>query len=482
MISELNSWQETGLQKLSIVLGDARNGSKTAAEAFAKLGIDIAKSGNTEDTFRQVAQAISEIQDPAAKAAAAVDVFGRSGVKLLNFLNQGEAGLAAMEAEAEKLGITLNRVEGAQIEMANDALSRLGTVTTAIGNKLAIELAPIIQGVAESLLSATDQGFNFGDVVSTAIDWIVKGLGVVLDVVHTVKLGFRGLQAVIIKGMAYSLDGIVMLGKGLESLLNLIPGVEVSFGSALEGIQDSLHKTADEAFDQLSEDFAEVTPSEALNSWLDDVRAKSQAAAEAIANATSGVADMGEGMSKASEDAQKLIEKLTEQIATFGMSSTEAEIFKLSQEGVDQFLLDQISTLDAQLKALEDSKQKQEELSSAAQSVIEGLKTPFDKYKEEVSSLQELLSTNNISQDQFDKALKQATGKLSTEADKVTLSSPQLISKGSQAEAAFLANFRTSDPITDVAMNQEETNSILKDILRALGIKTEVVEEIAVIA
>lgn len=416
---------QDGLKDLTLNLGKARDGITSNADAFKALGVDI-NSGNTEDVFKATAEAISKIEDPAQQASAAVSVFGESGYHLLGFLKQGEAGIDAMANEAERLGITFSRVDGAQIEMANDAFSKLGTIATSIGNKLAIELAPIITGIASSLLDATNEGFSFGDIVSTGIDWIVKGLGVVLDVVHTVKLGFKALQGIIISGFAHSLDAIVFFGKGLESLLNMIPGVEVSFGSMLEGIQDSLHASANEIFEQVNQDLVAATPSEGLNNWLDDVRNKSKEAAEAIANAAQTTSDLGDSFAGASDDASKLIDKLTNQIATFGLSSTEAELFKLSTEGVSAELLDQIRALDGQLQALEDSKAKQEELSSAAEAVIEGLKTPLDKYQEEVTQLKELLDTGNINQSQFDKALANATKGLQGESESV-FQSPELL-------------------------------------------------------
>ena len=224
-----------------------------------------------------------------------------------------------------------------------------------------------------------------------------------------------------------------------------------------------------------------MSPSENLTNWLDDVRAKSKAAAEEIASAATNTGELGESFVNASDDATKLITKLHDQIATFGLSSTEAEIFRLSQEGVSGELLEQIRALDGQLHALEDSKAKQDELSSATQTVIEGLKTPLDKYKEEVASLTELLDTGNLTQEKFDKALAKATGAFGDQAD-ITLSSPELLAKGSQAESTFLSNWQNGVNAQDVqAQKQDETNSILKDILRALGL-SENVEEVVAIA
>jgi hypothetical protein len=78
---------DKSLAKYSVTLGRAADGNKTAAKAFADIGVKIADtSGNlrpAEAIFRDVADAVKSMKSPAEQAAAAVAIFGRGGQSLL---------------------------------------------------------------------------------------------------------------------------------------------------------------------------------------------------------------------------------------------------------------------------------------------------------------------------------------------------------------------------------------------------------------
>ena len=87
---------------------------------FARIGLNLqALAGmKPEEQFRTIAEAISRIQDPALKTAAAVDIFGEGANRLLPLLNEGAAGIDRMSAEADKLGLTMSQ------DAANSAAAR----------------------------------------------------------------------------------------------------------------------------------------------------------------------------------------------------------------------------------------------------------------------------------------------------------------------------------------------------------------------
>src|SRR5207247_2365101 len=98
-----------------------------------------------------IADKISKIENPAERATAAMQIFGKSGQQLLPLMMSGAEGLAAAQKEAEKLGLTYNRVDAAKVEAANDSMTRMKAVVTGVGNQLAIQLAPFIDAAATKL-------------------------------------------------------------------------------------------------------------------------------------------------------------------------------------------------------------------------------------------------------------------------------------------------------------------------------------------
>jgi hypothetical protein len=64
------------------------------SEAFQKLGLSTKdlKQLNPEEMFRQVASAISSIEDPTERAAAAMEVYGKSGAEMIPLLDEIASG------------------------------------------------------------------------------------------------------------------------------------------------------------------------------------------------------------------------------------------------------------------------------------------------------------------------------------------------------------------------------------------------------
>ena len=80
----------TGMRKLSIALADAMDGSTAAQKSFDSLGlsIDDLQKMNPDERFLAVANALSQIEDPAKKTQAAVDLLGRAGQDLIPVIDE----------------------------------------------------------------------------------------------------------------------------------------------------------------------------------------------------------------------------------------------------------------------------------------------------------------------------------------------------------------------------------------------------------
>ena len=144
------------LQKLTVAIGTAAESGKT--EAFTKLGMDFQalQAMAPEDQFKAVQQAIAALPTTAEKAAAAVAIFGKSGVELLPLMSQN---LAEVEERMRRLGAIVGTDQVEAIGSMNDALDMVkatfdGIIGTVIGN-----LAPIVESLAQELLGFVES-FN----------------------------------------------------------------------------------------------------------------------------------------------------------------------------------------------------------------------------------------------------------------------------------------------------------------------------------
>src|SRR6185369_16747709 len=109
-------------------------------EQLAKLPLD--------EALLKISDGLKGLNSPAARTAAAIDIFGKSGAQLLPMLQDGSKVIAELADEAKNLGISFSRVDAAKVEAANDALTRVGEVFQGVWNTMAIQLAPIIEAIA----------------------------------------------------------------------------------------------------------------------------------------------------------------------------------------------------------------------------------------------------------------------------------------------------------------------------------------------
>lgn len=339
-------------------IGDAANGTGEAIVALDQLGISADELVNlsTADQLRAIADAISKIPNPAQRASIAMKLFGDSGAILLNFLKDGSEGIDAFVAEADRLGLSISRVDAAQVEAANDAITRMKSVIKGVGLQLAVNLAPYIQAVADRFVAMATSGRSTGDIVINAIEGIARGAAFLADGVKIIQQAWLGLKIIVLAVAAAIIEAVNLIVKGFAYLADLIPGVGDAIGDFSEDLDLFSESFSDElgaAVDEL-EELGNKSYSDGVKSLFDDIRKSARSAAEEITNTTDALGD-----------------------------------FKPAPD------------LDAQLEQLRD-------LENLAKRVYEQTRTPAEAYAAEVEDLNKLLEAGLIDQETFDRAIARA--------------------------------------------------------------------------
>lgn len=167
-----------GIARLSRNASDAANGLATPQRAFDFLGISAVNANgtlrDTEELLLDIADKFSKMADGTKKAALAQELFGRSGVELIPFLNEGREGLEAVRKEAEKLGIVFTVEMAQQAEQFNDNMTRLKKtldgVFITVGNSLVPGLVAMSDVFVENAVSAKEAGKSTADFGSAIIE------------------------------------------------------------------------------------------------------------------------------------------------------------------------------------------------------------------------------------------------------------------------------------------------------------------------
>ena len=113
---------DKALLKLNRNIAEAAEGTGPAADAFRDLGIPLAEIEGLElpDVVGRIAQGISELESPAQKTAAAIDLFGRSGALLVNTFAEGSQGLDDFRQRARDTGQVIEDSLIRRAEQLND--------------------------------------------------------------------------------------------------------------------------------------------------------------------------------------------------------------------------------------------------------------------------------------------------------------------------------------------------------------------------
>lgn len=149
-IAEANKQATKQMQAAAKALSDVSDKSPLS-KALKALGLDFKKIANESRPFEE---RLGDIMDAFAKLPAGVDasalaiqLFGRAGIKWLDFLRQGRKGLE----EAKKLGIDLGLVlDSAQVEEFGRSLNMLQLSFDALGINIGNAVLPMVNELVKS--------------------------------------------------------------------------------------------------------------------------------------------------------------------------------------------------------------------------------------------------------------------------------------------------------------------------------------------
>lgn len=339
-----------GLQRMTRRVAEAAQGSGEAQDALKELGLDASALADLspDKQFAAIAERMNDVGSQSDRVRLAFKLFDSEGVALLNTLALGADEMERIQRESLALGSALDRIDSAQIEAANDALSNVREVAAGIGNRLAVAVSPVLTAIAQQFRAAAIESDGFRDAVD-------RGIKIAVNVVAALANGLRGLQVVFVALQAGGQTLSAMLIRGFELVaasiakfvdgaiddinsitrgISNIPGINIpeiprlqdsAFISGLKFLADSVEQTAADSRARLNAMALEPLPGDAIKQFVADAQEAGRAAAEAAAvsaggggaGADAGVAGGGgdDAAARAAEDERKKTEARREGLA-----------------------------------------------------------------------------------------------------------------------------------------------------------------------
>lgn len=156
---------DNSMMQFSRRLGEARQGLGQARYALDDLNLSAIELASMplDQALQTVAEAMLSVEDATSRTAMAQQLFGRSGVPMLNLLREGAAGMEAMRQNARDLGIVIDED---LIRSAEEAENQLGLMSRVIDANLStalINLAPLLVGATTGIANITTAARSFID-------------------------------------------------------------------------------------------------------------------------------------------------------------------------------------------------------------------------------------------------------------------------------------------------------------------------------
>lgn len=210
---------ETSLTKMQKFLAKASHHGKDATKVLTSLGVSLEtlKKLSPDEQFKLLGDRVSQIKDPAERAAVAMALFGKTGTKMLPLFAEGAADVERLQAQARRLGLEMSGEDAAAAEAFGDALSMLWKMLKQTAFTVGSAVAPTLKSLAEAL--------------SRNLAWVIRWIRENKQLIVT---GLKVAGVILAIGAAITTVGATLWGVGsvLGFLGSLIAGVGAAIGLA----------------------------------------------------------------------------------------------------------------------------------------------------------------------------------------------------------------------------------------------------------
>lgn len=354
---------EKSLTRLNRRLGAAQMGQEEYAKSIRRLGLDIEELSemDADDRVAAIADAVKDAGLSSEESARHLQQLGFEQSNANDFFRQGGDAIRAARQEVEEYGLSLSEVDSSQVEAANDAFSRVARVVEVIRQRLAVQLAPYIEFVANLINDAAKESGGFRDQIDNAITTGIRIGAKFADIVEGIRRAFMlAGQASAVAALAITQGfleaGNAIMASPVKAVNTLIKGYNkvtsiIGMDPIDEFVQPDIVKNTQSTINMLKgaveigkaemqATLMEPMPSSGLEEKLEAIRKKSREVAEQVVKDrenmdppdTGNVDGGGGGGDDTDEDHKRQLEARLERIRESVMAEEELLEKKLAKD------------------------------------------------------------------------------------------------------------------------------------------------------
>lgn len=306
---------QAAIKKLNLAIGEAQSGNVKAQSTFNKLGLSVAELAAlpADQRFAAIADSVSKYGNAADQAVISSEIFGaKLGPDLAAAMAQGGDAIRQASSDIEAMGLAMSDIDAAQVANAMDAFGRAQGVVDAVSNKLAVELAPLLDAVSKSFIQAGKDGGGFGEIVASAVSAAIKAVAFLANAVDGVKRIGGAVADSLVYAFAMVQETFTKVALGIVKTLDMIPGVDLTANIvALEAKVVQAQGVMREAANEIRDGFEKPLAGDVFLQYAEQAKAASKEAAAATVAARESV----RGGETAGVDTSAADQKAAEELA-----------------------------------------------------------------------------------------------------------------------------------------------------------------------
>lgn len=240
---------------------EAAQGAEKYTKAFKSLNLEIKDliDLTPDEQFRQIAEALSDIENPTVRNATAMQIFGKSGREVVNMLEDFSEKAAEAREFNDRFNISVSEIDGRKVEEANDTFQRLFKAIGGFGNTIAIEVAPLITELSNRILKAGVDGEEFTSVVQAGMNAAATAVDVLVYAVKGISIAFDELKIVAAGTLALIAENAYEAGQNIANVLNFLsPGKPFEAEDAFKRIGEAAQTAAAQADESIQNTIKEL--------------------------------------------------------------------------------------------------------------------------------------------------------------------------------------------------------------------------------
>lgn len=249
---------------LGIVMRDLQTKSLLNAEAFALNGIAVFDSAGK---MNRLADIIGDIEN---RLNGMSDAQKKATLLSVGFSDKSVAYIQTLVGTSEKIRAyedALRSAAGATESVASKQMTALEKLTAklrASWESLSNQMGPVFTMAAESASGWLDALTQKTSGAASGLSRIQSGFATLLDVLHTVRIGFKYVQATVTAVLGHVVSKIGQAIDLIVEQVNKIPGVDISSTSFPATYGQDLQLLAKSQYAEAAKLLRDKTPSERM--------------------------------------------------------------------------------------------------------------------------------------------------------------------------------------------------------------------------